>query len=189
MRALSGITMDTHLLKMDVGAVEKALISEPYVAQAIVSRRYPNTVILEIKEREPEGMIYQNGKFHLVDQKGIILESLDKRPPRIAEIKGLQPSLLFPGQEIGGRDFILITALLGSMPNSLKEITSVVGCREGDGLYVESKGTRVIYGEASELPRKNTIAFMALTNLLRHYHAVEYIDISFPAHPVIKPVS
>jgi len=187
LRSLSGITLDTHLLKMDVKAVESALLSEPYIARVDVSRHFPNKVVLEITERKPTGFIVQNGKYNLVDQEGMILESVDAVPPGLVEIKDLDMQLLLPGEEIGGVDFATVTSLLGSLPSALREVTTAVGVRDGEGLYLEGKGTLIIYGEASELSRKNTIALLALTGLVDRYGAVEYIDISFPDHPVIKP--
>jgi len=189
LRSLSGITRDTHLLKMDVKAVESALLSEPYVAGVNISRRYPNTVVLGVTERQPTGVILQNGKYNLVDQEGMILESADARPPGLVEIKDLELVLLFPGMEISGMDFATVTSLLGSLPPALKEVATAVGLKGGGGLYLEGRGTVVIYGEASDLSRKNVIALMALTGLVDRYAAVEYIDVSFPDHPVLKPVS
>ncbi len=187
LRSLSGITVDTHLLKMDVKAVEEALSSEPYVASASVSRRFPNTVVLDIEEREPRGVIYQNGKFHLVDQWGVVLGSSGEKPPGLAEIKGVDVPLLYPGQQISGGNFAAVAGLLDNMPPSLREITKTIGYRNDNKIYLESKGTTVIYGENSDLSRKNNIALLALTGLVSHYQGVEYIDVSFPDHPVIKP--
>ncbi len=187
LRSLSGITGDTHLLKMDVKAAERALLSEPYIAGVDISRHYPNTVVLEINERQPSGAIFQNGKYYLVDQEGMILESVDAVPEGMVEIKDLELPLLMPGLELGGVDFAAVTSLVGSLPPQLREIAEAVGVREGEGLYLEGAGTTVIYGEANNLSRKNDIALMALRDLVQDYGAVDYIDVSFPDHPVIKP--
>ena len=187
LRSLSGITSHTHLIKMDVKKVEKALLSEPYIADVDITRHYPNTVILQITERQPTGVILQNGKYNLVDQEGMILESTDTLPAGLAEIKDLELPLLIPGVEIDDMGFATITSLLGSLPTALREMTTAVGKREGEGLYLEGGGTVVIYGEATDLSRKNAIALMALSTLVQRYGAVDYIDVSFPDHPVIKP--
>lgn len=188
LRSLSGITGDTHLLKMNVKAVERALMSEPYVAAVDVIRSFPNTVVLEVRERRPSGAIWQNGRYNLVDQEGMILASLETMPAGLVEIRDLQLPLLMPGSELKGVGFARITSLLGSLPRELREKASVVGLRQGDGLYLEASGTLIIYGEASDLSRKNNIALMALISLVERYGAVEYIDVSFPDHPVIKPL-
>jgi cell division protein FtsQ len=186
-RELSGITAETHLLKMDVKGVEKALCSDAYVAGVSVARKFPYTVVLDINERRPLGSIYQNGSYHLIDGSGMVLESVAEKPTGIAEISLSNLPLLFPGQEIGSADFESVSELLESLPDALRGMVTGVGRRDGDGLYLIGEGTRVIYGDTTELARKNDIAAMALTDLARRYRSVQYIDVSFPDHPVIKP--
>ena len=187
LEGLTGITPDTHLLKMDVKAVERALCSEPYIQSVSVARRFPATVVLEVSERTPRGMMIQNGKYHLVDSGGYIVESLAEMPQGVVEIRDIQAPLLFPGKVVSGEDFTSAMSLLGSLPPELEEITEAVGCHHEEGLYIVSKGTMVIYGETSDLPRKNLVALMALRELVDNYGAIEYIDVSLPEHPVLKP--
>lgn len=187
LESLTGITSDTHLLKMDVKAVERALCSEPYIQSVSISRRFPATVILEIRERKPQGMIIQNGKYHLVDSSGYILESLVEMPQGVVEIRDMQAPMLFPGKEISGEDFTSAMSLRGSLPLELEEITEAVGYHHEEGLYIVSKGTMVIYGDTSDLSRKNLVALLALRELVDNYGAIEYIDVSLPDHPVLKP--
>jgi cell division protein FtsQ len=187
LESLTGITSDTHLLKMDVKAVERALCSEPYIEKVTISRRFPATVILEIDERESQGMMIQNGKYHLVDNSGYILESLAEIPQGMVEIRDIETPLLFPGKEISGEDFTSAMALLASLPPELKGITEAVGYHHEEGLYLTSKGTMVIYGDTSDLSKKNLVALLALRDLVDNYVAIEYIDISLPDHPVLKP--
>ena len=187
LESLTGITSDTHLLKMDVKAVERALCSEPYIQSVSISRRFPATVILEIRERKPQGMIIQNGKYHLVDSSGYILESTCDMPQGVVEIRDMQVPMLFPGKEICGEDFTSAMSLRGSLPLELEEITETVGCHNEEGLYIVSKGTMVIYGDNSDLSRKNLVALLALRELVDNYGAIEYIDVSLPDHPVLKP--
>ena len=187
LESLTGITPDTHLLKMDVKAVERALCSEPYIQSVSVSRRFPATVILEVNERCPQGMIVQNGKYHLVDSSGYILESLAEMPQGLVEIRDIEIPMLFPGKEISGEDFISAITLLESLPPDLKGITEAVGHHQEERLYLIGRGTMVIYGDTSDLPEKNTVALLALRDLVDNYAAIEYIDVSLPDHPVLKP--
>lgn len=188
LRGLSGITADTNLIKMDVKAVESAILSEPYVEEVDVSRRFPATVVLDVKERTPIGMIFQNGRYTTVDADGMLLEGLADRPPSILELKGLDVPLLIPGNRLEGDDFGSIAALVLSLPPEMAVLSSAAGTSGGEGLYLESCGTRVIYGDGTELERKNLIAGLSLRGLMDHYSAVEYIDVSYPDRPVIKPM-
>lgn len=188
LRTLSGITSETHLLKMDVKAVERALLTEPYVESVKVSRHFPATVSLDVKERKPVGYVRQNGRFALVAVDGMVLESVGQAPLALAEIKVAGMPLLLPGTRLESERSLQVASLLSSMDESLATQVSAAGC-SGDMLYLEARGTRVLYGDLSELERKHSIACLALAEFVERYGAVEYIDVSFPDRPVIKPVA
>ncbi len=187
LRVLSGITSETHLLKMDVKAVERALLTEPYVEEVRVSRRFPATVLLSVREREPAGFVRQNGRCVLVAGDGTVLESLEQTPTGMAEIRASGLPLLVPGERVDAEDFLRVSSLLLSLDAELEGMVDAAGCSNG-ALYLEACGTRVLYGDLSDLERKNSIARLALGELGERYGALEYIDVSFPDRPVIKPV-
>lgn len=188
LRALSGITSDTHLLKMDVKAVERALLTEPYVEAVEVERCFPAKVLLTVRERKPVGFVRQNGRSVMVAGDGMVLESLEQAPKGLAEIKTSGIPLLVPGTKLQQEDFDIVSSLLSSMGEDLAAMVSAAGCANGV-LYLEARGTRIVYGDLSELERKNSVAFLALSELMDRYGAVEYIDVSFPDRPVIKPLA
>lgn len=187
LRALSGITSQTHLLRMDVGAVERALLSEPYVAEVKVGRRFPYTVILQVSEKEPMGMILQNGKYHLVDDEGMVVESRDTPEEGLVEIQCRETRPLYPGVILEDANFPEYAAMLREMPQGLREITVVAGFQEGEGFYLEAEGTRVIVGEIKEVSRKMEIAYLALREIAPRYGKLAYVDVTYPDHPAIKP--
>ncbi len=187
LRALSGITSQTHLLRMDVGAVERAILSEPYVAEVKVSRRFPYTVILQVREKEPLGVIVQNGKYHLVDAEGMVLESRDAPGEGLVEIRCSEPRLLYPGVILEDANFPGYAALLRDMPQGLREVTVATGFQEGEGFFLESAGTRIIIGSIEEVSRKLEIAFFALQELVPRHGKLAYVDVTYPDYPAIKP--
>ncbi|NPV60268.1 MAG: FtsQ-type POTRA domain-containing protein [Actinobacteria bacterium] len=188
LRALSGITPETHLLKMDVKAVERALLTEPYVESVEVSRHFPATVSLDVKERKPVGYVCQSGRFALVAVDGMVLESVEQAPPALAEIRVAGMPLLVPGTRLESEGFLQVASLLSSMDESLATLVSAAGS-SGGMLFLEARGIKVLYGDLSELERKNSITCLALAELVDRYGAVEYIDVSFPDRPAIKPVA
>jgi cell division protein FtsQ len=189
LRSLAGIEPDTRLYRVNVEAVEQSILSDPYVAAVSISRRFPDTVAIAITERQPQGIIFQNGSYYLVDKEGYVLESVDKKPEGLVEIQGLDIPLLYMGQRIETDAFATITALIQSMPDELRGITLSVGYEQKGGLYARARGTKVIYGESSDLSKKSEIALLALNNLTTRYARIDYIDVTYPEHPVIKPIN
>lgn len=187
LRAISGITPETHLLRMDAGAVRRALLAEPYVKEVRVRRRFPATVVLEIQEREPLLFFRQNGRYHLVDDEGVVLESRDSPVGGFLEGEGIDLPLLYPGVRVETAVFSEMVALIRELPDALRREALRVGWREDEGFYLTVAATRIIFGASSEAARKGEIAYLALQETLSRYGELEYVDVTYPDHPVIKP--
>lgn len=187
LRSISGITPRTHLLKMDVGAVEKALLAEPYVLRVEVHRRFPATVVIRVTERVPMGYLVQNGRFHLVDGEGLVVESADAVREDIPRITGLQVPVLYPGARVEDPLFKGMVELLEEIPGELRQRAEEVGYLEKEGYFLLAGGTRVIFGEGTELKRKGEIALAALQDVAPRYGGLQYVDVTYPDHPAIRP--
>lgn len=187
LRALSGITSRTHLLRMDVKAVERALLSEPYVAEVKVGRRFPRTVILQVREKEPMAVVMQNGKYHLVDSEGMVLESREERGGGLVEIPCRESRPLYPGVRLEDMDLPRFATIIREMPGALREVTESVGFQDGDGFFLRAADTMVVIGDTNEVARKLEIAWLALQEMSARYGRLAYVDVTYPDHPVIKP--
>ncbi|MBC7252483.1 MAG: FtsQ-type POTRA domain-containing protein [Actinobacteria bacterium] len=186
LRSISGVTPRTHLLKMDVKAVEKAVLAEPYVLRVEVRRRFPHTVVLKVMERTPIGYLVQNGRFHLVDGEGLVLESTDRRR-ELPEITGFDIPLLYPGKRIEDPRFQGLAAILAEWPEDNGVRVGEAGYAEGEGYYLLVEGTKVIFGDQSDCRRKTEIAMAAILEVAPRYGGLRYVDVTYPDHPAIKP--
>lgn len=186
LRSISGVTPRTHLLKMDVKAVEKAVLSEPYVLRVEVRRRFPHTVVLKVVERTPIGYLVQNGRFHLVDREGLVLESKDQRG-ELPEITGLEMPLLYPGTRIEDPRLQGLAAILAEWPEDNGVRVKEAGYAEGEGYYLLVEGTRVIFGDQSDCRRKAEIALATIQEVAPRYGGLRYVDVTYPDHPAIRP--
>ncbi len=61
------------MLATDLGAIRERLRAQPWVADASVSRRLPDTVIVRVSERKPVALWQYHGRFRLVDITGRVL--------------------------------------------------------------------------------------------------------------------
>lgn len=62
---------------VDLGAVRARLLKHSWVADARVSRQYPDRLAIHIVERVPAGLWQQNGIIHLIDGSGVPLQRVD----------------------------------------------------------------------------------------------------------------
>lgn len=79
------ITLDQHSMAMplvDLDKVRRQLLRYGWIEDARVSRRLPDTLVVDIVERKPAAIWQHNQKLSLVDAKGVVLEAvqLDAMP-------------------------------------------------------------------------------------------------------------
>jgi cell division protein FtsQ len=71
--------VDRSMLALDIEALRQKLLKFGWVADARISRRLPDTLVVDIVERTPVAVWQHDGKLHLVDVDGVTLEAVDER--------------------------------------------------------------------------------------------------------------
>jgi cell division protein FtsQ len=66
---VSGLSIGQNLLQLDVGSLERAISSHPWVKSARVTRRLPSSVSIEVVEHRPAAMV-SLGELYLLDDAG-----------------------------------------------------------------------------------------------------------------------
>ena len=69
---------DRSMLLVDIDEVRDDLISNGWIKEARISRRLPDTLVVEIIEREPVAVWQREGKLSLIDKTGFPLEEIEK---------------------------------------------------------------------------------------------------------------
>ena len=59
---------------VDVGAIRKQLLQFGWVKDARVSRRLPDTLVIDIVERTPSALWQSKGQLALIDHEGVVLD-------------------------------------------------------------------------------------------------------------------
>lgn len=66
--------VDRSMLNVDLEAVRQQILALPYVGDARVSRRLPDTLIVDIVERQPAAVWQHLGRLALIDAEGKVLQ-------------------------------------------------------------------------------------------------------------------
>lgn len=77
-----GIALDQHSMAMplvDLERVRGRLMEHGWIEDARVSRRLPDTLVVDILERKPAAIWQNNQKLSLVDAEGVVLERVDPK--------------------------------------------------------------------------------------------------------------
>jgi cell division protein FtsQ len=137
---------------VDVAAIRNRLLGYGWVKDARVSRRLPDTLVIDIVERTPAALWQSQGQLALIDKEGVILDRVpvDKMPDL--------PLLIGPGANAEEQQ---LHRLMDAVPTLKPQLASAtwVGGRRWD-LNFQS-------GEAVALPEGEDAAKAALTKFAR----------------------
>ena len=137
---------------VDVSAIRDRLMQFGWVKDARVSRRLPDTLVIDIVERTPAALWQNQGRLALVDSEGVTLDRVpvDKMPDL--------PLLIGPGANAEAHE---LEGLMNAVPTLKPQLASAtwVGGRRWD-LNFQS-------GETLALPEGDGASRAALTKFAR----------------------
>ena len=142
----------TAMPLVDVSAIRRRLLEYGWVKDARVSRRFPDTLVIDIVEREPAALWQDEDRLTLIDKEGVVLD----RVP-IAQMPDL-PLLIGKGANAHA---VALDGLLNKAPALKVQLVSAtwIGERRWD-LSFQS-------GETVSLPEGDQAAATALTRFAK----------------------
>jgi cell division protein FtsQ len=149
------VALDQHSMAMplvDLDKVRNQLLQYGWIADARVSRRLPDTLVVDIIERKPAAIWQNNQRLSLIDDQGVVLERVN--PQAMPDLP------LVIGQNANAQ-VASLDQLMDSVP-ALKPVLSGatwVGNRRWD--------LRFQSGETLALPEGEDVAANALTRFAK----------------------
>ena len=154
----------TAMPLVDLEAIRRKLLKFGWVADARVSRRLPDTLLVDVVERVPAAIWQYQGKLNLIDKNGVVLAPID--PQTMPDL----PLLIGPG---ANSHAIQLNALLAAAPR-LKPIivgATWIGDRRWD--------IRFASGETLALPESDDAAARALAKFDRMDQSARLLGAGF----------
>jgi cell division protein FtsQ len=149
----SKVAPGASLLAIRPGQVERALMAHPWVAKAEVSRKWPHSLHLTIKERDPVALVQFGEELLYMDRQGMIFKPLSPGDPHnFPVITGLTPAQFRhpPGDlpEVVTQAFQLMDVLKASQPPlNLENISEIhADLERGFTLYANGVGVGLDLG-------------------------------------------
>jgi cell division protein FtsQ len=137
---------------VDVAGIRRRLLGYGWVKDARVSRRLPDTLVIDIVERKPAALWQNQGQLALIDGEGVVLDRVpvDKMPDL--------PLVIGPGANAEEQE---LSRLMAAVPTLKPQLASAtwVGGRRWD-LNFQS-------GETVALPEGEDAAMAALVKFAR----------------------
>lgn len=193
--ALDG-AVGVNLLRVRTDSLAGKLRSIPYVREAHVYRRFPNSLEVRVVEYVPFGRIRDgSGEEWLVSAEGRVLERMtpgSERPagPAMVPEQEMRPEAgqMLPGIFHGGLE--LLALLNGSEYwTAAHPVSTLAVDAEGRLTMVLGRGAEVRLGDAVDLEVKLRVAEQVVSTWLASGRSLQYVDVQAWERPVVMPRS
>ena len=181
--AASAIRFGQAMVDVDEEGAARSIADLPWVSSASVERRWPDSVVIEVVEREPVAAAPAAGDgWALVDATGQVLAILTSAPSNLLALDGIAPAGP-PGSLLGGSAAELL-AVAAAVPADLRPRVAAVqaGAEGGVELRLQPEGT-VRLGPAQQLDEKFRAALTVLGQV--DTRALATLDVRIPESPVL----
>ena len=181
---LAQISDSTNVLWLSAGKVEGRIESDPWVADAEITKDLPSGLTIRVRERSPVAVAGAKRAWLLVSPDGVVVDTARARPtlPELPGVAGLTVGQTIPEGHMAA------ARLAGSL-NSYgvsEAVESVVVDPTGDLRLVLVEGGKVTVGPPEELDQKAE----AIAGIVKWAEVndsdIRSIDVTAPAAPAAK---
>ncbi|MGF1664185.1 MAG: cell division protein FtsQ/DivIB, partial [Kineosporiaceae bacterium] len=170
----AGDVVGRPLPAVDTAAVEERVRELPLVLDATVTRRWPGTLVVTVREREPVAAVPVAGGLALVDAEAVVVETVPQAPAGLPVVR--VDLAAGPGPLTAAR------TVADGLPDDLAARTTEVSATTLADVRLVLDGREVRWGTASDPAAKADV----LRLLLDTVDARVY-DVSAPGAPATLP--
>lgn len=181
--AASGLSGGPPLVDLDLAVIERSVEALPWIAEATATRRFPNRVEVQVRERVPlAAVVTPVDGVAMVDETGRVLSHTDSAPDGLIRIEQTITHAA-PGTSVAGSTRGALD-LVDLLPPLLADRVAAVRVDAGGriDLRLDDRIT-VLVGEPVELETK----LVALATLVERVdlRTARSIDVRVPSAPVV----
>lgn len=184
---LAGLEPGLNLWRIDTKGAVARLKAHPLLETVTVKRKWPHTLIIYVREREPLALLPGPGVFWIIDGEGYIMESSNHiASNKLPLISGIQVGNIGPGTKLEDSRLKAALEVLKALPLKAREEIEEIQALDAENLllYLPER-IKVKFGDATSVEDKWERIEGVLKNT-DQLGLLEYIDVSFNGPPVIK---
>jgi len=173
--ALAGVGPGTNVFHLDAGAIERALVTDPWIASATVERHLPGDVVIRIQERAPVARSAVGSTMVALAGDGVVLPDAptDDLPEIRASVGELSDDVRTGAAQ----------ALAALAPVLRGRVDAVVADPTGSLVITLAEGPTVHYGPAGEDAAKAAALRAILSWAAGQGAELRAVDLSVPQAP------
>lgn len=157
-----------NIFLINKGKIENKIRINPYIETIEFRRKFPSTLIIDVKEKEIKGIYQLKEAFINVDKEGKMVHAVNKFPSgKLPLIEGVAVEQYVPNESLVKDDPVKLQALKSALTigdyNETKNLFYSIDVSDPYGIILRTKdGINVKIGDATNIEYKLSLALKAL---------------------------
>ncbi len=183
---VANLPEQTNIFRLNVTEITERLSHDLRIAEAEITRSYPDTIIIHLIERKPLAYIANSYGFVEVDKQGVILAVYKNlKNIRVPVITGIRLESGYIGDRVQNNTIDCILEYLSYLDENTLDQLSELNIT-GEQLFAYTNDSvQIRVGTKERLEEKAKLTQDMLKEITGKNLVVDYIDLNF-ASPVIK---
>lgn len=140
----AGIARGTPLIRINTATVTRRVEQITQIQSAQVSRDWPDSVVITVRERTPALVVASGGGFALIDRFGVVTGHAATRPPGLTLLASAPPDL---ASLRGSPAIQAAVTVLRQLPPSIRGLVRAVAAPSADAVTLDlQRGISVLWG-------------------------------------------
>ncbi|GAA0968799.1 cell division protein FtsQ/DivIB [Actinocorallia libanotica] len=170
--AAAQVPLGAPMARLDAEAIERRIRKSREVESVSVTRDWPTTLVIAVRERTPIATVEQNGLFHHVDRFGVTVLTTPARPAHLPLLVVAAPGAGDPSTREG-------LAVLRELPHRWKSRLVTIEALSAESVVLRLEGgLDVVWGAAGRAEEKHRLLKALLAT--KTGRAARTIDVSAP---------
>ena len=153
-----GFQTGDNIIFYNTSKAERLLEEDPYIAEAKLSRRLPDKLVISITERKVRGYVPYMGSYLYIDEEGRVLDTQEAYFDSLPEVKGLQFSYFKLGEvlPVENEEALLAVLQMSQMMKKYELLDVVVEMDVSDpkDIYLNANQVSIHIGQMSDGDQK-----------------------------------
>ena len=184
---IAGIDGNINIFRINTGELKKRLLCDLRIDDVEISRKFPATIVISVKERQPLAYVASGFGFVEIDRQGVVLSAFKTlRKINVPMITGVSLGDVYVGDKADRQEVMNVLPYLASLDeNTLNQISEVNVASQERILAYTVGSVHIRIGNNEQLAAKAKMTNQILKEIKDKQTAVEYIDLTY-ATPFIK---
>ncbi|WP_371368846.1 Cell division protein FtsQ [Sporomusa rhizae] len=184
---VAGVPERINIFRLKTTELSERLISDLRVAEVHVERKFPATIIINIKERQPLAFVASQYGFVEIDREGVVMAAFKNlKQVKVPIITGVRLGNVYVGDQVNNAGLLNVLTYLAALDEDVLNQLSEVNIKSTDELVAYTTNSVYIrVGDSQRLNEKAKLTGEILQEIVAKKMVVDYIDLNYTS-PIIK---